>query len=201
MYQALANHQKTEKTWELQELIGELLLWASRFNFEFQLEIQEISLSVDWLKRTRFGHFHTGHNGFGLKGEIAINRRYLDRPFWQILGTLLHELLHAFQQAYGKPGKRNYHNKEFCEKALSLGLIVDQHGFTLYEKDEEKSPFLQILKKYGVQVSKMPEVMDHRKHGSSKLKKWSCGCTNVRVAVDRFAARCLLCGNIFQKLE
>ena len=33
--------------------------------------------------------------------------------------------------------------------------------------------------------------------GKSKLKKWSCGCTNIRVAVKYFKAKCLNCGNDF----
>ena len=38
----------------------------------------------------RFGHYRVGHNGFGLKGEIAVNQRYLiSRPAWQVLGTIL----------------------------------------------------------------------------------------------------------------
>jgi hypothetical protein len=34
--------------------------------------------------------------------------------------------------------------------------------------------------------------------GKSKLKKWSCGCTNIRVAVKEFEAKCLKCGNVFE---
>jgi hypothetical protein len=34
--------------------------------------------------------------------------------------------------------------------------------------------------------------------GKSKLKKWSCGCTNIRVAVKEFEAKCLKCGREFE---
>jgi hypothetical protein len=34
--------------------------------------------------------------------------------------------------------------------------------------------------------------------GKSKLKKWSCGCTNIRVAVRSLEAKCLKCGNKFE---
>jgi hypothetical protein len=30
---------------------------------------------------------------------------------------------------------------------------------------------------------------------------WSCGCTNVRVAVEEFDAECNLCGNHFEKKD
>jgi hypothetical protein len=40
-----------------------------------------------------------------------------------------------------------------------------------------------------------------RKPGHSTLKKWSCGCTNARVAVPDFAAVCLRCDNRFVCLD
>ncbi len=59
-----------------------------------------------------------GHNGFSLLGEIAINSPHLaTQDSWQVLETLFHELLHAWQQGHGRPGKRNYHNHELRGKA------------------------------------------------------------------------------------
>lgn len=197
VYSVLAHHQRSED-WDLKALFTELQRWAEIFNLEFNLEIRDISLCVDWLSRRRFGHFRYGHNGFGLEGEIAINRRYLDRKeFWQVLGTLLHEMLHAWQQAHGKPGKWSYHNVQFRKKALEYGLVVDQRGVTDYEP---KSPFMDLLRKHGVHVPHIPNPLQRRR-GSSKLKKWCCGCTNVRVAVADFRAKCLRCGNVFVRAD
>ena len=119
VYHVLAEHQVTEESWELAELLAWLQLWAQRFIHEFDLKISEISLCADWLGRRRFGHFRPGANGFGLKGEIAINRLNLhSREPWELLGTLAHELLHAHQELYGQLGKHNYHkgasNNPFC---------------------------------------------------------------------------------------
>lgn len=114
IYHALAEHQVTESRWELKELLAWLQSWARRFNEAFELDIREYLLCVDWLDCRRYGNFRHGANGFGLKGEIAINRIYLhSRQPWEILGTLLHELVHAWQETHGKPGKNNYHNKQF----------------------------------------------------------------------------------------
>ncbi|NUM32943.1 MAG: SprT-like domain-containing protein [Candidatus Brocadiae bacterium] len=202
VYNTLQDHQKNE-TWELQSCFKVFLEWAEIYNSEFDLKIPEISLSVANLKRSCFGHFHPGHNGFGLRKEIAINRIYLkDREFWTVLGTLLHELLHAWQEEYGKPGKANYHNKQFRRKAEGLGLIVDHRGVTEYEKNEEKSPFLQVLKKYGVSVPNLPESTHKKERGFSKMKKWECACpVKIRVAVSHFNAKCMNCGEIFKKVE
>jgi len=193
VYRALAQHQQNEN-WECRDLMRELQRWAEIFNIQFKLKIPAVSLCVDYLGTRRLGHYRYGHNGFGLRREIAINRRYLDSSkFWQVLGILLHELLHAWQDSYGKPGRGNYHNVEFRNKAKQYGLIVDHRGVTHFEPD---SPFMDLLREHSVRLPVLPQPQITRS-GSSKLKKWSCGCTNVRVAVADFQARCLKCGNLF----
>jgi len=196
IYHALADHQVNEN-WELQHLLHELQIWALRMNQEFHLRVPEIALSVEWLNRRRLGHFRYGHNGFGLRGEIAINRRHLaGRAFSQILGTLLHELLHAWQQAHGKPGKNNFHNKEFRAKAREFGLLIDERGHTGYESH---SLFTQLLARYSINDTQLPPLPARQtdRLGTSKLKPWSCGCTRVWVAVADYQAICLKCSNKF----
>lgn len=197
IYSSLAHHQQQEG-WFARDLIVVLQEWAERFDIEFKLNVPEIAIRVDVLKRSCFGHFRYGHNGFGLRGEVAINARYLNScPDWQILGTLLHELLHAWQQAHGTPGKGNYHNHEFRNRSLMYGLVVDRDGHTRYLED---SAFTALLRCHGVRVPPL-EVLSApppRERGESKLKKWSCGCTNVRCAKE-LKARCLACGREFQR--
>jgi hypothetical protein len=197
IYSVLAKHQRDE-AWGGQEMIANLQKWAGRFICEFKLGIDDIALCVDPLPSNRYGHFRHGHNGFGLRGEIAINSRYLtgQRELWEVLGTLLHELLHAWQEVHGKPGKRNHHNAELQAKARELGLIIDPRGVTGYAAN---SPFKELLRKAGVSVPEHEvKAPVSRPRGESKLKKWSCGCTTARVAVADFRARCLKCGNEFR---
>jgi hypothetical protein len=197
VYEALVEYQ-TSEPWPAKELITELHRFARVFNSEFQLGIPELALGIDRLRWTTLGHFRYGHNCFALKGEIIINDRHLDdREGWQTLGTLLHEMIHAWQQAYGRPGRRNYHNREFRNKAAVYGLIVDQRGYTQFEPD---SPFTRLLAEHGVNVPSLKPAAEapRQQAGTSKLKKWSCGCTNVRVAVKHFRARCLNCEREFQ---
>jgi hypothetical protein len=188
-----------DEAWAGQEMVAGLQTWAARFIVEFKLDIGDIALCVDPLPSSRYGHFRQGHNGFGLRGEIAINSRYLSgqRQVWEVLGTLLHELLHAWQEVHGTPGKRNHHNAEFQAKARELGLNIDRRGLTGYAAD---SQFKELLRKCGVSVpdyeTKPPAA---RPRGDSKSKKWSCGCTTARVAVADFRARCLKCGNEFKR--
>lgn len=199
VYAALATHQRSE-FWDSRELMTELQSWATKFIVEFKLDIPEIALCLDQLSARRYGHFRYGHNGFGLRGEIVLNTRYLPphREVWEVLGTLLHELLHAWQQAHGTPGKRNHHNQEFRDKARAFGLLIDRRGVTRYSAN---GSFKDLLKHNGVEapnVEILPAEEMRPKHGSSKLKKWSCGCTNVRVAIADFRAICLKCQHEFQ---
>ena len=190
IYDTLAAHQQSED-WGLRDLLTDLHRWQAIMHAAFKLEIPEVALTVEKLRCNRLGHLQPGHNGFGLRGEIAINRMYVgQRDYWRTLGTLLHELLHSWQQAHGKPGQGNYHNREFQKKALHYGLVVDRRGHTDYLPD---SAFFRLLEKHGVSLPELPQMVQQvqTEQGSSKLKKWSCGCTNVRVAVPDFRARCL----------
>ena len=129
---------------------------------------------------------------------MAVNARYQAgrRQLWEVLGTLLHELLHAWQEVHGTPGKRNHRNAEFQAKARELGLNIDRCGVTGYAA---KSPFKELLRQCGVSVpdQKLSLRRTSGHGGNRELKKWSCGCTNVRVAVADFRAMCLKCGNAF----
>ena len=77
IYTELARHQQAEK-WFARDLSGVLQEWAGRFNVVFKLDIPEVVIQIDILSRRILGHFRCGHNGFGLRGEIAINARYLN---------------------------------------------------------------------------------------------------------------------------
>jgi hypothetical protein len=157
---------------------------------------------LDPLRWSTLGYFRPGRNGFGLINEIAVNLRHIsEETYWRALATLLHELLHAEQEVSGAPGKGNYHNKEFRNRAESLGLLVDAWGHTVVAP--APSSFIDVLGKYGVDVPELPKlapVIDSTA-GSSKLKLWVCSCQpkpiHVRVAVKDFRARCLKCNQLF----
>lgn len=199
IYESLASHQRTE-AWFGRDLATFLQSWAERFCVEFKLDIPELVVCIDRLPLSQLGHFRVGHNGFGLKGEIAINVRYLgDREsLWRMLGTLLHEIIHAWQYTHGEVGKQCHHNREFRDLARELGLIVDRKGVTSFSAD---SPFKDLLRRFGVTVPEGEIIATKREAGNSKLKKWWCGCTSVRCGVGDFQAQCLKCGNRFQRVS
>lgn len=200
VYEALADHQMAADGWNLQAVAADLHCWGERFRFQFKLEIPIPALRLCQLRITTLGHYCCGFNQFGLQNEIAISIQHICRcrangQWWRVLGTLLHEHLHLWQQVHGKPGLNNYHNVQYQKKAGDFGLIVTDRGYTQYAPD---SLFVDLLKQHGVDIPAILEpTLQVRPRGQSKLKKWSCKCTNVRVAVANFHALCLNCNQKF----
>jgi hypothetical protein len=202
VYQTLAAHQQSE-AWDHQRLMAELHAWWERFNVEFKLSVSSVALCLDRLQLHVLGHHRRGHNAFGLRHEVALNTVHLhNRPMWDVLCTCLHEALHAWQEEHGQPSRTGYHhNREFRHKAGSLGLVVDARGVTTVAE----GPFLDLIRRHAIDVpDAFPPVPTHRgssgaaRAGTSKLKRWTCGCgIGVRVAVADFRARCLVCERAF----
>jgi hypothetical protein len=119
-----------------------------------------------------------------------------EERFWEVIGTELHELLHAWQDIHGVPGAGNYHNAEFRAKALECGLVVDARGYTDYS---DGGRFFQLLEEHGV-AEIVVAGAERFRPVATKLKKWVCGCHpqyGVRVAIERFDAECLRCHERF----
>lgn len=61
--------------------------------------------------------------------EIALNPAYFSgKSDKDILSTLLHEMVHLWQQENGKPSRRGYHNVEWANKMEEVGLIPSSTG-------------------------------------------------------------------------
>ena len=203
---AIRENEKTVTDWALSDFAKVLYFWSDIFNMEFFKDepVPVPAISFEKAKVGNLGHYVQGRNSFGIRENININRVHLDRPAWDILATLLHEMCHSWQSTYGNTSNSWFHNKEFREKMLAMGILVNAKGCHLGVQD----PFVFILKKHGVKVSgeKNPDgvikvLPKDKPKGKSKLKKWSCGCTNVRVAVQTFEAQCLKCGNKFELVQ
>jgi hypothetical protein len=62
------------------------------------------------------------------KHEISINPDTLTMgdEYWH--STLVHEMVHMWQCEFGKPSRRNYHNKEWASKMIEVGLMPTDTG-------------------------------------------------------------------------
>ena len=200
---ALRQHVGAIGDWTHAEVIHTYHTWAKRFDSEFALGLETPAIRLDRIRVRALGQYRRGRNGLGLRHELTLNTRYVGtQALAQQLETLLHEILHLWQALHGTPGKHNWHNREFREKARSLGIVIDERG---RHTGIERGPFTELLERHGVDTAPLFERTEARtaaatpenQQEGSKLRKFCCGCTNVRCAVD-LRARCLKCGSEFK---
>lgn len=200
----LKRHAVNATDWNQHEAATLLYEWGARFNEVFRLELETPAIAIDRLPIRTLGTYCRGRNGFGLRHEIVLNVKHLHQPLGVVLSVLFHELIHEWQTTYGKErrGKTssNYHNREFQVMARRFGIIVDDRGHHI---GIESGLFTSLLAEHSVDTTELviageSTALMARPRGHSTLNKYSCGCTNVRCAVE-LTARCLRCGNLFEE--
>jgi predicted SprT family Zn-dependent metalloprotease/ribosomal protein L37E len=61
--------------------------------------------------------------------ELALNPdTFVGRTDEDVLSTLVHEMAHVWQECFGKPPRRAYHDKQWAAKMESLGLMPSSTG-------------------------------------------------------------------------
>lgn len=123
--------------------------------------------------------------------QIFVSPRIADSV--TVLGTLLHELVHA------SVGCQYGHRKEFSQAARKVGLEGPPTATTV-------GPVLRpVLERYLAQAGSYPHaaiVPPPKKHKGSRLRLFECTCqppVKVRVANDDYQAQCLRCGGVFTR--
>jgi hypothetical protein len=192
----LKQHAVGLRDWSNAHALEFFHTWAARLNSEFALGLHTPAIAIAKLPFPRLGQYRRGRNGLGIRHEITLNERHLSLPLPEQLATLFHEMLHQWQELYGKSGGRNFHNRQFRVMANKFGLVVNECGQHLAIRP---GPFTQLLAKHDVDLDELPVSegepvhVPQRPKGTSKLKKWRCLCTNVRCAVE-LRAICGRCG-------
>lgn len=60
--------------------------------------------------------------------EISINPNFLSRGPADALSTLVHEMVHHWQEAFGKSPRRCYHDRQWATKMEEIGLMPSDTG-------------------------------------------------------------------------
>ena len=114
------------------ELYDELMQAFNHFNrslFGDVLPGAVITLQRD---RKSYGYFCGGRfvrRSGEQADEIAMNpSHFAGHPVENTLSTLAHEMAHQWQHHHGKPGRRSYHNKEWADRMVSIGLMPSHTG-------------------------------------------------------------------------
>ncbi len=194
----LREHQASVHDWQHSTRATELHRWVKIFDGEFKLALPSYPVIRFAKIRNAYATYDASRSEVGTK-DNTFNVHELNRDPALLLRTLCHELIHLWQHYWGSSPQSNYHNKQFRDKALGCGLIVDRRGCT----NGHTQTFTELLAKYGVRLlgdtplaPPEPRVYGAQTH-PQKMKKWRCGCTNVRCTVE-LQAECLGCGRRFQ---
>ena len=108
-----------------------------------------------------------------------------------VLGTLLHELIHA------SVGCQHGHGKVFSQAARRVGLVGPPTATTVGDS------LRPLLNTYIERAGAYPHAAIHlqpKEKVGSRLRLYQCHCPSpvkVRVASNDFAARCERCGGLF----
>ncbi len=197
--------------WYLNELSIELYWWYKFYSIAF-FKDEPIPIPVLTFERSQvnnLGFFRLGLNDWAVRNQVNLNKLYLhNSPRYELLATWLHELTHLWETIYVESEKRTknwYHPQTFRQKMKEFGIACNDKGY----HREVGDPFVFLLRKHGISFNKIYfygkdqdgflKIPPKKKpKGKSRLKKWSCGCTNIRAAVE-VDATCDKCRNKFEK--
>ena len=122
----------------------------------FNGELPPIVISIMSSPRTN-GHF-TVNKEWRVENErfneINISAEHMDRPIENIMGTLMHEMVHYYCQLNGIADvsqNGRYHNRKFKEEAEKRGLIISQGKYIGWSKTEPSGEFKNVLKEHGIE--------------------------------------------------
>jgi predicted SprT family Zn-dependent metalloprotease len=97
----------------------------------FDNQIKDCIISIT-RKKDCFGHFvpkRFFHANDHETDELALNpTMFVKFPLIEICQTIVHEMVHAWQEYHGTPSRAGYHNKEFADKMIYVGLMPSSTG-------------------------------------------------------------------------
>jgi hypothetical protein len=184
----------------------------SKFNtllFNGQLENPVITCSPD-TTRGAYGwctcwKAWVNGDGDGTEGYYEINMcaEHLNRPFENICGTLIHEMVHLLNLQNGvqdtsRSGK--YHNKKFKEIAEQHGLIIEKDAKYGWCRTSLNEKGLEVVNSLNGQAFSLVRIKDGKGTGkTNKSKKYVCPCCNIKVRATKEVY--ILCGDCGVALE
>ena len=198
----------------LKPVIEELESLFSKFNARFftdKLEKPVITVSPDHT-RGAYG-WCTGWKAWKAgedEGHYEINlcAEYLNRPFEETCGTLIHEMVHLQNLQDGiqdTSRSGTYHNKKFKETAETHGLTVEKgekYGWHKTALAPEALEFVQSLGKKGFTLVR-PRPLGLKgssKGGGSSSRKYVCPCCGTIIrATKEVHVICAECDVEFQE--
>jgi hypothetical protein len=162
-------------------------------------------------KANSFGYFSadrfSGRLGKFGKHELALNPDgFINQTDEQVTQTLVHEMVHVWQHAFGKPSARGYHNKEWAAKMKTIGLQPSSTGMVGGKETGQKmmdyivpdGPFTMAFAKLAKTGWRLNLQSAHRpgpKGGTNSKTKFTCAaCGQNAWGKPDLAIVCEPCG-------
>ena len=118
--------------------------------------------------------------------------------------TLIHEIVHYHNASLNilDCNAHNYHNKNFKSKAESYGLNVKNSGRHGWSDTSISKSLQKIIDKLNIKkdIFTLYRKKNYTIKSTTKMKKYTCGCTIVRCATN-LQAKCKICRNDFIKKD
>ena len=134
--------------------------------------------------------------------ETNFAAEWLRRSVEEIIETAIHEVVHLWchSQEIKDCSSSGRHNREFKKHSELLGLVcakpTDYRGYAYTSPSPELLARMAGELRPDVAKFALFRLMEASGSSPTKMKKWSCGCTNVRCATQ-LEATCDRCGNVF----
>ena len=232
----ITKYAEEAKDWEYAEQAKFLNRWASIFKERLldpiavpgKPALPNPVIGFERMRIETLATYTLNRNNHGLLYEINFNTVHLvdeeDKKEWRFgkwgsLETLLHEMIHLWQQNAGEHpyvDGNNTHNAEFVRKAESVGLhpkpVVGCH---IAPAD---GVFATLMKEYGIAIEvgdivygeggtadwweRYKDKFKPVPKGRSTLTLWTCECDppqRARVGKAEFFATCDVCESRFKK--
>lgn len=144
-------------------------------------------------KKGAYGYFAPDRIGFkdgGAAHEISLNPdTFQDRSLRLVLGTLVHEMAHLWQQCYGEPTRNGYHNREWADEMSRVGLIPSSTGELGGKRTGQKmshyiedgglfdTACTEFLREHGAELTWFAVTLTDTKEGKAKKAsktKYTC---------------------------
>lgn len=104
-------------------IVARLVAAHAAYNAEkFDGSLKTVPVRISRRMKSRLGHYTAASPARGMPGEIAISFRHVRRHGWgEVLHTLLHEMVHQWQDETGAPLD---HGPGFRAKAREVGIAA-----------------------------------------------------------------------------
>ena len=136
--------------------------------------------------------------------EINLCAEHLSRSVLCATETLVHEMVHLanWSQGVRDCNASQYHNKQFKTGCERIGLNCEKLGRFGWAKTSLSTVLCETIRDRvapdGEAFALFRYGAGERPKAPTKMLKWSCGCTNIRAAVE-VQAECYGCGERFHR--